>query len=320
MTLRYTAKRLLSTGVVFIGISILVFVLVRQVPGDPVQMTISPTDVIGGGEEFIEAERKRLGLDQPIYVQYLTWLSDIFRGNLGYSFSTRAPVTEVIGARLGPTFELLGFALLIALLVAVPLGILAALNRNKWPDYAASILSLGVLSTPSFFIGLLAIFVFSLQLGWLPSAGMVTPGDGSLGDRFLHILMPATVLGMVVAGSFIRYVRSSVLDQLGRDYLRAATARGASRSRVVVRHALRNSLIPLITILAIQIPLMTAGSVVLEQVFAWPGMGQLIVASIQNRDYPVIVGFTLVIAALMLLSNLIADLLYGVADPRVRLK
>lgn len=320
MTLRYALGRLMTAAVVFVGISILVFVLVRQVPGDPVQMTISPTDVIGGGEEFIEAERKRLGLDQPIYVQYLTWVSDVFRGNLGYSFSTRVPVTDVIGSRLGPTFELMGAALITALLVSVPLGILAALKRNKWPDYVASALSLSVLSTPSFFIGLLGIFVFALKLGWLPSAGMITPGDGSLADRFLHILMPAGVLGMVVAGSFIRYVRSSVLDQLGRDYLRAATARGASRPRVIVRHALRNSLIPLITIIAIQIPLMTAGAVVLEQVFAWPGMGQLVVSAIENRDYPVIVGFTLVVAALMLLSNLIADLLYGVADPRVRLK
>lgn len=317
---RYVLTRMLSAVLVLIGISILVFILVRQVPGDPVRMTLSPTDMIGGGQEFVEAERARLGLDQPLPVQYLAWVRDVASGNLGYSFTSNAPVTEVVGARIMPTVELMAAALLLAVVVAVPLGVVAALKRNSAADYAATVFSLGMLSTPSFFIGLVAIYVFSLKLGWLPSAGMATPGVSSLGDRLAHLVMPATVLGLAVAGPLLRYVRSSVIDQLGLDYLRAATARGASRTRVVVGHALRNSLIPLITIMAIQVPLMTAGAVVLEQVFAWPGMGQLLVASIEARDYPVIVGFTLVIAALMLAANLVADLLYMVADPRVRLQ
>ena len=317
---RYVVRRLLTSVLVFFGITVLIFVLVRQVPGDPVRLSVNPIDLNEGGQAYIEAQRARLGLDEPIAMQYVYWLRGVAHGELGYSFSSGEPVTSLLTGRLAPTVQLMGTALVVALVVGMVLGVFGALRRNRWPDYAGTVVSLGAVSVPSFFLSLVAIYVFAMRLGWLPSAGIESPGGGTAGDRLAHLVMPATILGLSVAGPLVRYVRGSVLDQLGREHLRAATARGASQARVLVRHALRNALVPLITVLAIQIPLMAAGSVVVEQVFAWPGMGQLAVSSIGRQDYPVIVGFTLVVAALMLLSNLAADLLYGVADPRVRLR
>jgi ABC-type dipeptide/oligopeptide/nickel transport system permease component len=316
----YVAKRILTSLLVFLGITMLVFVLVRQVPGDPVRMMINPVDAQHGGEAFIRAQRHRLGLDLPVPVQYVRWLQGLLHGDLGFSFRTQQAVTQVVGERLPATAELMGAALLVSLLVGLPVGALAAVRHNRLFDRMAAVLSMLTVSTPTFFLGLAAIYLFSVTLGWLPSAGIETPGVGTVGDRLSHLVLPALILGLGLAGPLVRYVRAALLEELGKDYLRVAAARGASPLRVVVRHGLRNSLIPLITVLAIQIPLLAGGAVIVEQVFGWPGMGQLTVEAIQTQDYPVIVGFTLVVAALVLLCNFVADLLYGAADPRVRLR
>lgn len=314
----FVVRRILVSIMVFVLIGIGVFLLVRAAPGDPVRMMIGPEDLQEGSEAFIQARREELGLNDPVLVQYGRWFLDALTGDLGTSFTSRQPVSDLLLERLGPTVLLMSTALAISLLIAIPLGTIAAVRRNTGVDYAAAALSLGVISVPSFFLGIVAIYVFSLQLGWLPSAGMSTPGDGTGGDILRHLIMPAAILGLAGAGPLTRYVRGSLIDELSADYVRTAEAKGAAPGRVVARHALRNSLIPLITIVMINIPQMLAGAVVLEQVFAWPGMGQLAIRAVNQQDYPVIVGFALYVAALVLICNLIADIAYAVVDPRVK--
>jgi peptide/nickel transport system permease protein len=314
----FVVRRILVNIVVFILIGIGVFLLVRAAPGDPVRMMIRPEDMQEGSEAFIAARRAELGLDDPILLQYGRWFLDAITGNLGDSFVNRQPVSGLLLERLGPTVLLMSTALTISLLIAIPLGTVAAVRRNSSVDYAAAALSLGVISVPSFFLGIVSIYIFSLQLGWLPSSGMSTPGGGGGTDILQHLIMPAAILGLAGAGPLTRYVRGSLIDELSADYVRTAEAKGAAPARVVTRHALRNSLIPLITIIMINIPQMLAGAVVLEQVFAWPGMGQLAVRAVTAQDYPVIVGFALYVAALVLICNLIADIAYAAVDPRVK--
>lgn len=317
--LTYVARRLLVNTVVFLFISMGVFLLVRAAPGDPVRMMVNPEQLQAGGPEFVALKRAELGLDDPVLVRYGIWLRDALSGDLGYSFVSQRPVAEVLGERMGPTVLLMSTALLVGLVLAVAAGTLAAVRRNSAVDYAATMASLGTVSVPSFFLGIAAIYVFSLRLGWLPSAGMSTPGDGGGPDVLAHLVLPAAILGLSIAGPFTRYVRAGLLAELGSDYVRTAEAKGAGPGRVLFRHALRNALIPLITVVMIYIPQLLAGAVALEQVFAWPGMGQLAVSSIGQLDYPVVIGFALFIAVLVLVCNLAADLLYAVADPRISL-
>jgi len=318
--LAFVLRRLLVNVVVFIAVSIGVFVLVRAAPGDPIRVMIDPVQMQTGGEEFVARKRAELGLDQPLPVQYTVWLKRALTGDLGTSYVSHRPVTEVLTERLGPTVLLMGTALLIAVVLGLLVGTVAAVRRNSAVDYGATVLSLATISVPSFFLGIAAIYLFALTLGVLPSSGMSTPGGGGGGTDILrHLILPAGILGLSLAGPLTRYVRSGLIGELGADYARTAEAKGAAPRRVVVRHALRNALIPLITVLMIYIPQLFGGAVVVEQVFAWPGMGQLVVSSIAQLDYPVIVGFALYISLLVLVCNLAADLLYAVADPRVRL-
>ncbi|MFI6393542.1 ABC transporter permease [Nonomuraea sp. NPDC050547] len=317
--LAFLVRRLLVNAAVFLLISVGVFVLVQSVPGDPVLMMVNPEQLQSGGPEFLAAKRAELGLDAPAFVRYLIWLRDALGGDLGYSFVSRRPVADVLLERVGPTVLLMSTALVIGLLLAVAVGTLAAVRRNTAVDYAATAASLGTISVPSFFLGIAAIYVFALKLGWVPSSGMSTPGDGGGADVLAHLVLPAVILGLSIAGPFTRYVRAGLLAELGADYVRTAEAKGAGPGRVLLRHALRNALIPLITVVMIYVPQLLAGAVALEQVFAWPGMGQLAVSSIGQLDHPVVIGFAMFIAVLVLICNLAADLLYAVADPRISL-
>ncbi|MFI6907711.1 ABC transporter permease [Nonomuraea sp. NPDC050394] len=317
--LAFLVRRLLVNAAVFLLISVGVFVLVQSVPGDPVLMMVNPEQLQSGGPEFLAAKRAELGLDAPAFVRYLIWLRDALGGDLGYSFVSRRPVADVLLERVGPTVLLMSTALVIGLLLAVAVGTLAAVRRNTAVDYAATAASLGTISVPSFFLGIAAIYVFALKLGWVPSSGMSTPGDGGGADVLAHLVLPAAILGLSIAGPFTRYVRAGLLAELGADYVRTAEAKGAGPGRVLLRHALRNALIPLITVVMIYVPQLLAGAVALEQVFAWPGMGQLAVSSIGQLDHPVVIGFAMFIAVLVLICNLAADLLYAVADPRISL-
>ena len=313
----YIVRRSLAAVPVLILISMAIFLLVRLTPGDPIAMQTDP-EVASNDPEYLDRRRAELGLDKPIPVQYVAWAKEVATGNLGFSFVSRRPVLELVSERIPATLRLMGTALVIALVVSIPLGILAALFKNSWIDYLTAALSLSAISVPSFFLGLSAIYIFGLTLGWLPTAGMAD-GPGFLAN-LRYLVMPAGILGIAISGPLMRYVRSGLLDELSKDYVRTAKAKGASPTRVVLRHALRNSLIPLITVIAIQVPKMLAGAVVLEQIFAWPGMGRLVISSISQRDYPVIIGFTLFVGLLVVLFNLIADVLYATADARIKLQ
>lgn len=312
----YLVRRTLAAVPVLILISIGIFILVRLAPGDPVLMQMDP-EIASSNSDYVERRRAELGLDQPVPVQYLAWSREVLRGDLGFSFVTRRPVLEMVGERILPTVRLMGTGIGLALIVSIPLGIIAALRRNTSVDYGAAVVSLTAISIPNFFLGLAAIFVFGLVLGWLPTAGM---GPGGFWPSVRYLIMPASILGFGLSGPLVRYVRSGLLDELNRDYIQTAVAKGASQTRVVVRHALRNALVPLITIIAIYIPQLLAGAVVLEQIFAWPGMGRLVLTSVGQRDYPVIIGFTMFVGLLVVSFNLLADLLYAVTDARIRLR
>src|SRR5919205_3837735 len=318
---RWIVRRVLISLPVLLGITVLSFVFVRLAPGDPVRMMVNPEYLAGGAEDYIAQRRAELGLDKPLPVQYLAWLGEVARGNLGYSFFDRRPVGDILKERIWPTVELMGTALLLALLVGVPIGLLAAIRQYSILDYAAAVLSLATISTPSFFLGLAAIYIFSLKLNLLPTSGMFTAGaPRTIGDDLHHLILPAAILGLNLAGPFVRYARSSLLEVIRQDYLTTARAKGLTARLVILRHALPNALIPLIRVVGLPVPGPFAGAVVVEQIFSWPGMGQMALASITQRDYPVLTGFILIVAVLVLVSNLIADLAYAVVDPRIRLQ
>jgi len=318
---RWLIRRLLISVPVLLGITVLSFIFVRLAPGDPVRMMINPEYLAGGADEYVAQRRAELGLDKPLPVQYVAWLGEVARGNLGYSFFDRRPVGDILKERVWPTVELMGSALLLALIVGVPIGLLAAIRQYSVLDYTSAVLSLATISTPSFFLGLAAIYVFSLKLNLLPTSGMFSAGaPRSIGDDLQHLVLPAAILGLNLSGPFVRYARSSLLEVIRQDYLTTARAKGLPGRLVVVRHAFPNALIPLITVVGIQVPALFAGAVVVEQIFSWPGMGQMALASITQRDYPLLTGFILIVAVLVLLSNLLADIAYAVVDPRIRLQ
>jgi peptide/nickel transport system permease protein len=315
----YLIRRLLINIGVFWVISVAIFALTRATPGDPIAMMIPPEQLNSGSAAYIEARRAELGLDQPIVIQYLRWAGSALTGDLGFSMVNGRPVTDLLLERLGPTIELMGVGLVFSVLIAFPLGIIAAVRRNTITDYIATFFSLGVVAFPVFFIALVAIYVFTLQFPILPSSGITDPTDPSLINTLRHLVLPALILGIGNSGRLMRYVRSSLLSELDSDYVRTARAKGASPQRAVM-HGLRNSLIPVITILASDLSHLVAGAVVIEQIFAWPGMGRLAVTAVAQNDYSVIIGFALVGAVMVLVSNLLADILYTVVDPRVRLQ
>lgn len=316
---RWIFRRILISIPVFVGITILTFTFVRLAPGDPVRMMVNPEYMAGDAEGYIQRLRGELGLDQPLPVQYVRWAGNVLQGNLGFSYLDRRPVADIVRERVWPTTKLMGTALLVSLVLGVPIGILAALRQYSWIDYLSAVLSLTTISTPSFFLGLACIYVFSLRLDLLPTSGMFTAGaPPSLTDDLRHLILPAGILGFNLAGPFARYARASLLEVLRQDYLQTARAKGLPPRLVTLRHALPNAFIPLITVIGVQIPILFAGAVVIEQIFSWPGMGQLALASITQRDYPVLMGFTMAVAVLVLLCNLIADVAYAVVDPRIR--
>lgn len=316
----FLVRRLLTNVLVFFLITVAIFALVHSTPGDPIAMQVPPDQLNSGSAEFIAQRRAELGLDRPLFMQYWSWVGNALTGDLGYSLLNGRPVTELLGERIGPTLELMVVGLAISLLIAFPLGILAARRRNSLLDYGAAVVSLGSVSIPIFFVALIAIYVFTLKVQWLPSSGISDPTNPGLVDSIRHLILPAVILGIGNSGAYMRYVRSSMITELAADYVRTAEAKGAGPRRVVVRHALRNSLIPVLTVIASNLGQLLAGAVVIEQVFAWPGMGQLAVSSVNQQDYSVIIGFALLVAILVLLSNLLADVLYTVVDPRVRLQ
>lgn len=312
---RYLIRRGLITIPILLGITALSYLIMSLTPGDPVRMFISPTVT----QADMEIKRRAFGLDQPVVIRYVNWLNELLHGNLGYSFSSGAPVVKRIGERVGPTLTLTVTALLLSYLIAVPAGVLAATRRYTGIDYLATLLAFLGISLPTFFLGLAGIYIFALRLRVLPVGGTMTlGGEGGLVDMVQHLILPAGVLAMAGAGALTRYVRSSMLEVLGQDYVRTARAKGLAERYVLRRHALRSALIPVVTLAGLQIPALLAGAVITEQVFEWPGMGRLTIEAINQRDYPVLMGITLITALLVTLGNLLADVVYSVVDPRIK--
>jgi peptide/nickel transport system permease protein len=303
----YLLRRALALVPVLLMMSIMVFILIRLVPGDPI-------DVMYGSEGMDAARRAALshdlGLDQPMVVQYVRWLGRAVQGDLGRSYRASMPVGELILQRLPATLQLAAAAILISLCLAIPLGILAAVRRNTWVDFSALGFAIFGISLPNFFAGLLLILIFAVYLHWLPAVGY---------GGWRHLILPAITLGWALSGTTTRLTRSSMLEELGKDYVRTARGKGLAEQGVVLQHGLRNALLPTVTMIGLQMGFLVGGIVAVEKVFAWPGIGSLLVDSIFARDYPVVQGCVLVIAVMVVLINLGVDLLYTVLDPKIRL-
>lgn len=315
--LRFILRRTLTMLLVLFVVSVALFALSRSAPGGPLASLVPPDQIATAGP-LIEAKMKEFGLDQPLIVQYGQWLGHFVRGDLGTSFQFERPVSELIGERIVPTLELMGLGLLFGNLFALVLGMVQAARKGSALDYGIGTVSLVLMSTPAFFLAMLGVFFFSAKLGWLPSAQMSTPGDGSFGDLVRHLVLPVAVLSIVQCAMMTRYVRVGLLEELSKDYVRTATAQGATGLQARMK-ALRNALGPLVTVIMVSAPTLLGGAVVLESVFAWPGMGTLVLSAIDYRDYPVILGFGMIVAIVVVVSNLLADILVSVLDPRVRL-
>ena len=305
--LRYLVRRILLTIPVLLGVATLVFSLIHLVPGDPAQAMLGD----GAAPQDIEELRKNLGLDRPLLEQYVTFLRDAVTGDLGRSFRTGQPVTAMVLERIPATAELAVAAMIVAILIAIPLGVVAAVWRGTAADYGAMTFALAGVSIPNFWLGPLLAIVFAVELGWLPVSGRGT---------LAHLVLPAISLGLALAAILARMTRASLLDELQELYVRAARARGVSRAAAVTAHALRNSMVPLLTIVALQFGAVLTGAVITETIFAWPGIGRLLIQSIGFRDYPMVQGCILMIAVTYVTVNLITDLMYGVLDPRIRLE
>jgi len=302
---RYVLRRLLLTVPVLFGVATLVFALIHLVPGDPAEAMLGETASAADLDEL----RSRLGLDQPLLVQYRQFLSGLVRGDLGLSFRYGTPVGAEILQRMGPTAMLALAAIVVAVLVAVPLGVAGAVFRGTWVDRAAMTLSLAGIAMTNFWLGPVLAMVFAVGLGWLPVSGSGT---------WRHLVLPAVTLGAALAAATARMTRASLAEELGEMYVRAARARGLSRARIVGRHALRNSLIPVVTILGLQLGAVLTGTIITETIFSWPGVGRLLIQAINFRDYPLVQGCILLIAATYVTANLAVDMLYAWLDPRIR--
>src|SRR5688500_7204887 len=302
---RYLVRRILLTIPVLLGVATLVFSLIHLVPGDPAQSMLGE----GASAQDVADLRTRLGLDRPLFEQYGRFMSGLLRGDLGISFRTNQPVTAAIWERVPATVELAFASMVVAMVVALPLGIIAAVRRGTFADHTAMTIALAGISIPNFWLGPMLAIVFSVYLGWLPVSGR---------GGWESLILPAISLGAALAAILARMTRASLLEELRELYVRAARARGVSRTRSILRHALRNSLIPLVTILGLQFGAVLTGAVITETIFAWPGIGRLLIQSISFRDYPLVQGCILLIAVTYVSVNLLTDLAYGVLDPRIR--
>ena len=311
---KYILKKLLLAIPVLLGITIIDYAIM-SLAGSPLDLLVGPRV----SEGTIAARAAQWGLDQPVYVQYWRWLTEMLRGNLGYSYKNFQPVADLIGSHIGPTLLLMGVSMVLGLLIAVPAGIYSAVHRYQKRDYAVVSASFLFSSVPGFFLALVLIYFFTVHLGWLPSSGMYTAGvGGGLIDLIRHLAMPALVLAVGVAGGNIRYIRSAVLEILEMDYLRTAKAKCMGRRIVIRKHALRNALLPIVTVIGMQIPTLFGGAVIVEKIFSWPGLGLITMDAVTGRDYPLIMGVCLLSAVVVLLSNLLTDILYALVDPTIQ--
>jgi len=312
---RYILQRLFGLVGVLFGVSIVLFLALHLAPGDPAQLLLGPLV----RPDDLARLREELGLDRPLPIQYVTWLGHVLQGDLGRSIASHRPVLIEIVERFQATALLAGASLLISAVVGITVGVLAAINRGGWIDRASMVLALISMSTPSFWLGMVFIIVFSLVLGVLPGSGMISPrGDGGVLDVLAHLILPALTLAAVPTAVISRLTRSSMLEVIGLDYVRTARGKGLSEQRLVIRHVVPNALIGVATLVGIEAGYLLAGAVLVETVFAWPGLGSLLVTSILKRDFPLVQGGVMLIALSYVLINLATDLAYAYLDPRIR--
>ena len=318
--LKYVLKRIIIAIPVFLGISIVVFAMVQAMPGGPFSQLILDPNI---SQEYIDRLMDEYGLNDPVPVQYVKWLGRFFRGDLGDSTAYNRPVLDIILGRL-PNTILLGLtSLIVSSLIGIPVGVWISTKRGSLADNIATCFCFFGISVPAFFFGMILILLFSMILKVLPTSGMVSAGANYTGwayalDVFRHMILPTVVLSLLNVASFMRYTRSAMIDVIGQDYIRTAKAKGVSNKDIVMKHAFKNALIPIITIISLQIPGVLSGALLTETIFVWPGIGQLNYQAVQNRDYFLIMGIVMMLAIVTLLVNLIADVLYAVVDPRIR--
>lgn len=320
----YVLRRTLQAIPLLFILSILLFLLVRVAPGGPLAQAERNPNIT---QEQLERQRVRLGLDQPLYIQYTRWMrAVILEGDLGQSIKTRQPVAQMIGERIPNTLLLVGSAFLITLLIAIPLGAISARKQYSWLDYTITTFTFGGQSVPIYWLGLMAILIFYVWLDnpftgrpLLPSGGMYSLGsDRALGDLLWHMILPVGTLSTAWIAWYSRFFRASMLEVLNADYVRTAHAKGLTERRVIYTHAMRNAMMPLVTMIALDVPSMFAGALFIETIFSWPGMGRLFWEAARGRDYPVLLGVILINAAVIVFANILADLFYAMVDPRVQ--
>lgn len=308
--LKFTARRLGQSIVLIFIVTMITFFLMNLAPGGPSSMMR-----MDATEEERQAIAEQLGLDKPVIVRYGHWLKDALQGDLGYSLSSGEPVMSRILERMPYTLQLAFWTILISVVLGIVLGIIAAQKRNKWQDYLINFGSVIGLSVPSFWMAIMFILLFSVQLGWLPSSGT---GDSTLWGQFTSSIMPVIILSTATLPTIVRFTRSSMLEVISQNYIRTSRAKGLKEKIVIYQHALRNALIPVISIIGVLIPRLLSGAVIVESVFGWPGIGRLIVEAAQGRDYNLVMGVTVVVTIIVVISNFIVDIIYSKVDPRVK--
>ena len=315
---RYILKRLLYAIPVFLGITFVIYTLINLAPGGPLSVLAASGEM---SLSDLEALKISMGLDKPIVIRYFIWLGDLLHGDFGISYRTSQEVSLMISQRIMPSLMLTGTGILAAMLVGVPLGIISAYKPNSVWDHISTFISFIGASVPNFFLSLLLIYVLAVKLKWFPTSGMQSSGlSGNLLDLLHHLALPAFVCGIQPIGNYIKQTRSSVLEVLNEEYIKTARSKGLTNVVIVLKHAFRNALIPIVTTISLSIPFLIGGAVVTEQIFAWPGIGSLMITAITSRDYPVIMGVAVLICGVVLVANLILDLIYAALDPRIKFK
>ena len=316
--IRYIVKRLLYAIPVFLGITFAIYALINLAPGGPLSVLAASGEL---SLSDLEALKVSMGLDKPLVVRYFIWLGDLLHGDLGVSYRTSQEVGMMIGQRIIPSLMLTGTGIIGAILIGVPLGIISAYKPNSVWDHISTFISFIGASVHNFFLSLLLIYVLAVKLKLFPTSGMYSSGAGNdLGDLLHHLALPAFVCGIQPIGNYIKQTKSSVLEVLNEEYIKTARSKGLTNPVIVLKHAFRNAMIPVVTTISLTIPFLIGGAVVTEQIFAWPGIGSLMITAITSRDYPVIMGVAVLICGVVLVMNLILDLIYAALDPRIKFK
>lgn len=313
---KYIIRRLLISIPMLIGITMIIFILANLMPGDAVTAMMATEAPVS--QEAVDQMRVNLGLDRSLPVRYVIWVKGLLQGNLGYSHISFLPVGELIAKRILPTLELMGISLLLSIIIGVIFGVISALKQYSFLDYLLTVLGFLGRSIPVFFVGMLLIYFFALKIPLFPVSGMSTVGaGGGVRDNIWHLVLPMTSLSVLRIAEFLRYSRASMLEVLHSDFVWTARSKGLKEKQVIIRHVFRNALIPIITLIGLNIPVLFGGAIIIEQVFQWPGIGTLFITSVTQRDYPLLMGLSLISSMVILLSNLLTDIMYAVADPRI---